>query len=372
MYWGRTVVALRRQITVLTVLAGLVACTQAEAASWKIQGRGSGHGVGMSQYGMYGFAKQGKPYQEILRHYFTGVSIGQTKARNVRVLIAAGLGSIPVSSASEACGKNLNSQKTYSFRLESGKVSLRRPNGSELSGCGREGAARGGASVRFAGVGIYRGDLRARNVGGSLYAINKVTLEDYVRGVLPNEAFPTWPQDALRAQAVAARSFALATRVGGDGYDFYDDQRSQSYGGVSVEKRSTNKAVKRTAGEVVKDEGAVVATYFFSSSGGKTENSEFGFSGGSPRPYLKAVDDPYDDLAPDHRWSVRYSEGEMEAKLSGLFGGNLQRIEILKTGRSPRIVEARVVGSTASTKVSGDTLRYRLGLRSTWAKFRKR
>ena len=363
--------AFHRQIAVLTVLAGLFACAQAEAADWKIEGRGSGHGVGMSQYGAFGLAKEGRTYAEILHHYYTGVSIGQAENRTVRVLLATALGSVEFSSATRACGKDLNGRETYSFRLDSGSVSLRRPNGSELAGCGKEGSARGGASVRIAGVGEYRGDLRARNVGGSLYLINRVSLEDYARGVLPNEVFLSWPQATLRAQAVAARSFALATRVGGDGYDFYDDQRSQVYGGVGVESKSTNVAVRETAGEVIKDDGAVVAAYFFSSSGGQTENSEFGFSGGSPQPFLKAVNDPFDNVSPLHQWTMRYSQAEMESKLSGLFGGNLQKIEILKTGRSPRIVEARVVGSTGSSTASGETLRYRLGLRSTWASFTK-
>ncbi len=250
-------------------------------------------------------------------------------------------------------------------------MTLRRPNGSKLAGCGQEGSARGGGSVRFAGVGTYRGDLRARNVGGTLYAINKVGLEGYIQGVIPNESPASWPQDALRAQAVAARSYALATRVGGDGYDLYDDVRSQVYGGKSSETPATNKAARKTSREVIKSGGNVATAFFFSTSGGETENSEFGFSGGSPRPYLKAVNDPHDNTSPHHRWTVRYSQGEMESKLSGLFGGNLKKIKVLKTGRSPRIVEARVVGSNDSSTVSGDTLRFRLGLRSTWARFKK-
>jgi stage II sporulation protein D len=349
----------------------LGAGSQAQAADWKIEGRGFGHGVGMSQYGAYDFARDGKTYRRILLHYYTDVSISNVATRNVRVLIAGGLGSIEFSSATEACGKNLNGNETYSFRLVSGKVTLRRPNGSELTGCGQEGAASGGRSVRFAGVGTYRGDLRARNVGGSLYAINRVGLQEYVQGVLPNELSPSWPQAALRAQAVAARSFALATRVNGSGYDFYDDARSQVYGGKDSETRSTNKAVRATSGEVIKSNGNVAAAYFFSSSGGQTENSEFGFSGGSPRAHLKSVSDPRDEVSPHHRWTARFSQAEMESRLSGLFGGGLKKIEILKTGRSPRIVEARVVGSNSSSTVSGDTLRFRLGLRSTWAKFRK-
>jgi stage II sporulation protein D len=355
----------------LVAAAALAVPAHAQAGGWKIEGRGFGHGVGMSQYGAYGFARHGKSYGQILRHYFTGVRVAGSDTRSVRVLIATGLGSIGFADATKACGKDINHNETYSFRLEGSKVTLRRPNGSKLAGCGSEGSARGRGSVRFAGVGAYRGDLRARNVGGSLYAINKVGLEGYVQGVLPNESPASWPQNALRAQAVAARSYALASRVGGDGYDLYDDTRSQAYGGKGSETSATNQATRKTSREVVKSDGKVATASFFSTSGGQTENSEFGFAGGSPRPYLKAVNDPRDDISPYHRWTVRYSQSGMESKLSGLFGGNLKKIEILKTGVSPRIVRARVVGSTDSTVVTGTTLQYRLGLRSTWAKFMK-
>jgi stage II sporulation protein D len=364
---------LRLHLVALVALAAVaVLPAAAGAAKWKIKGHGFGHGVGMSQYGAYGFAKKGKGYEKILRHYYTGVGISKSDTRSVRVLIATGLGSVGFSDATRACGKDLKNSKTYSFRLKSGTVTLRRPNGSKLAGCANEGSARGGASVHFAGVGNYRGDLRARDVGGQLYAINKVGLEGYVQGVIPNESPASWPQAALRAQAVAARSYALVTRVGGDGYDLYDDVRSQVYGGKGSETGATNKATRKTKHEVIKSGGDVASAYFFSTSGGQTENSEFGFSGGSSRPYLKSVNDPHDDVSPYHRWNVRYSQGEMESKLSGLFGGNLKKIEVKKTGRSPRIVEARVVGSNGSARVSGDTLRFRLGLRSTWARFRKR
>lgn len=363
---------LRRQLFAFALAATLLFTGSAEAATWKLKGRGFGHGVGMGQYGALGLAQKGASHDQILNHFYSRISLTQAPPRNVRVLITSGLSSMNFSGAKQACGKSLNARKTYSFRADGSSVSLRRPNGSELSGCGREGAAAGGASVIFSGIGIYRGELVARNVGGSLYAINDVDLEHYLKGVVPNESWPSWPKEALRAQAVAARSYAIATQVNGDGYDLYDDTRSQTYSGKSTEFRSTTKAVKATAGKVVKSGGDVVATYFFTSSGGRTENSEFGFSGGSPRPYLKSVKDPEDDVSPFHRWSQSLTQAEIEAKLSGLFSGTLRDVEILKTGRSPRIVQARVVGSQSSSVVSGATLQYRLGLRSTWIKFRQR
>ncbi len=363
---GRT----QHLLALAAALAGL-ALPASAAADWTVPGRGFGHGVGMSQYGAYGFAKHGKGYKSILQHYYKGVSVSRAKTRSVKVLLTSGVGSLPFSGASKACGHRINGSDTYSFRIDSGAITLRRPNGSKLGGCGKEGVASGGGSVRYAGVGEYRGDLRARDVGGSLYVINKVGIEGYVQGVVPNESPSSWPQEALKAQAVAARSYALATGLNGDGYDLYDDTRSQVYGGKSSEADSTNRAAKATAREVIKSGGQTAVAFFYSTSGGKTENVEFGFPGGSPKPYLKAVKDPYDDVSPYHKWKLHFSNSQMSSALSGLYDGNLRKIDILKTGKSPRIVQAKVVGSRGSTTVGGDTLRFRLGLRSAWARFKK-
>ena len=89
---------------------------QAQAAGWKIEGRGFGHGVGMSQYGAFGFAQHGKSYGQILRHYYTGVNVASADTTSVRVLIATGLGSCGFTDATKACGKDLNRNETYSFR----------------------------------------------------------------------------------------------------------------------------------------------------------------------------------------------------------------------------------------------------------------
>jgi stage II sporulation protein D len=170
---------------------------------------------------------------------------------------------------------------------------------------------------------------------------------------------------------VAARSYGLATLRSGP-FDHYDDTRSQVYGGKGSETRATNRAVAATRHEVVKHNGRIATTYFFSTSGGRTENAEFGFVGSSPSPYLKSVNDPYDKLSPQHRWRVRLSNSQMEARLSGLFAGNLRRLDVTKRGRSPRIVRVRVVGSNGSTKITGPALQARLGTRSTWMRFDKR
>ena len=122
----------------------------------------------------------------------------------------------------------------------------------------------------------------------------------------------SWPKAALRAQAVAARSYALATSGAGD-FDVYDDMRSQVYGGKDSETARTNKAAKRTSGLVVRHGRKVATTYFFSTSGGQTESVQNGFPGAAPAGYLKSVPDPYDGASPYHKWKVRFSQSEIES-----------------------------------------------------------
>lgn len=374
----------RRQLLLagLLVAAALLAPASA-AAKWRVDGRGFGHGAGLSQWGAFGFAKHGKTYKQILAHYYSGTTLGKlgggggsgggggTQAkrggRSVRVLLGTASGRAGFSGASRACGKRLNPSRGYAFVSSGGGVELRRGS-KRVAGCGDEGKARGRV-VRIDGFGGYRGSLVARAGGGELLVINQLGIDAYVKGVVPNEVPTSWPEHALRAQAVVARSYGVATERSGP-FDHYDDTRSQVYGGKSTETKATNRAVKATARQVVKHHGDPAITYYFSTSGGRTENSEYAFSGGAKIPYLKSVKDPYDDASPVHRWTETFSDEEMEQELTGLFSGSLQRIEILQTGRSPRIVRARVVGSNGSQTVTGDTLRNRLGLRSTWARFK--
>jgi stage II sporulation protein D len=348
-------------------LISLAALAPASAgAAWTIEGHGFGHGVGLSQYGAYGFAQHGRDYKQILAHYYTGTDLGRTSGERIRVLLGSGSDSVRFVGARKACGRKLNADRGYSLVLTGGDVSLRNDEGRKLRGCGLEGAARGRGPLRIEGFGRYRGSLVAHAADRGLLVINRLGLEAYVKGVVANEMPHSWHQQALRAQAVVARSYGVATEHSGP-FDHYADTRSQVYQGVASETAATNKAVRETRREVVSYGGATATTYYHSTSGGRTENSEFGFSGGNPIPYLKSVEDPYDDVSPVHTWRLKLSDAEMESELDGLFDGRLERIEVLERGRSPRIVRARVVGSSGSTTVTGDTLRNRLELRSTWA-----
>jgi len=361
----------RIRLVGLAVVALLVAGTAPAAASWVVKGRGFGHGVGMSQYGAYGFAEHGRSYREILDHYFRGTRIGSVGDSNVRVLVGGG-DHISFSDATRACGEKLKESKDYRFERSGGGVALASGGGSRLASCGDSGGARGGSTVSYTGRGHLRGELLAVASGAGLNAVNKLGIDEYAKGVVPNEVPSSWPRDALQAQAVVARSYALSTTVDGDGFDLYDDTRSQVYDGKDSETGATNRAVKSTAAEVVKDGGKTATTFYFSTSGGETENVEFAFPGAEPSSYLKGVRDPYDDASPYHRWKETFSRGELEDRLGGHVEGRLQDIDVIKTGVSPRIVKARIDGSAGKRTISGTTLQIELGLRSSWAKFTHR
>jgi len=360
---------------VLIVLLAMLALAPSAgaAAKYRLLGHGYGHGVGMSQWGAYGYAEHGANYEKIVKHYFTGTELEQFRSsKKVRVLLATATGDITFSGAKRACGYDLHPSSTYQASMRSGEVRLERDDGDRLAGCGSKLVAKGvSGPIEIGGQGTYRGDFVAAVSNGELYAINQVPLDDYIQGVIPSEMPTSWPHAALEAQAVAARSYALATDAGGELFDQYDDTRSQVYGGVSTETPETNRAVRRTKLEVLSYDGEVIPAFFSSSSGGQTENVEFGFPGGTPAPYLKSVRDPYDDASPDHRWKETFTVSELESKLGGLVEGRLKDINVTERGESPRIVSAKIVGTGGTTEVTGSDLRLRLGLRSTWVKFKK-
>jgi stage II sporulation protein D len=194
-----------------------------------------------------------------------------------------------------------------------------------------------------------------------------VPLERYVRGVVASEMPSSWPIAALEAQAIASRTYALTAHAGGARFDVYSDTRSQVYGGTAAETATTNAAVTATAGEIVEYGGAPAATYYFASSGGRTEDNENSFPGSPPQPWLRSVPDAYETKA--SQWRVSMSFAAAAARLGGLVKGSFRGVEVLERGVSPRIVAAEVLGSRGDSAVSGPELEARLGLESAWAYF---
>jgi stage II sporulation protein D len=365
---------MRRTLLLTALLAGLVVPAPASAATrWVADGAGFGHGIGLSQYGAYGMARQGWAYKRILGHYYTGTEIGSARGRTIRVLLGDGRSSVKFDGARGVNGKTLDPAKTYTATRKNGRV--------KISGVGTFSnlAKVRGIAIRWKGTtmngvsnGRFRSYLELRpSSSGGLTVVNALGLDNYVKGVISGEVPSSWPAETLRAQAIAARSYALTTDRGGPVFDQYPDTRSQVYRGVKGETATTNAAVEATAGEVVTYQGEVVVTYFFSTSGGHTENVENSFVGAAPKPWLKGVDDPYDDASPKHRWRLVYTQSQITSRLSGYVKGTFRGIEIVQKGVSPRVVYAEVVGSRGRTRITGPTVRARLGLYDTWFTVKK-
>ena len=288
-------------------------------AVFVVSGRGWGHGVGMSQYGAYGQALAGRTYDQILAHYYTGTTIGKAGRKEVRVLLAEGRRAVTISSTAPFT------------RSRCDRRDLQAPDGRADAALGSRAAAEGGSGRRRSHAARhparqeggprarrppYRGKLELVPQGEFLRVVNVVALESYLQGVVAGEVPFSWPAEALKAQAVAARSYALANLVKGKPFDLYSDVRSQVYLGVRGREVLDDEGGYGTAGEVVLYGGKVATTYYFSTSGGKTASAAdvFGFD----VPYLVSRPDPWDKASPYHRWGpVLLGARTVQAKLGG-------------------------------------------------------
>jgi stage II sporulation protein D len=367
--------------SVATALCASASASQA-ASTFYITGAGNGHGIGMSQYGAYGYALHGWTYRQILGHYYQGTGIGTTSTSQlVRVLVGTGNYGPPtftgasLATAPRAGNQTVNLSTTLRYwmkALSGGNVALYDTSGQRLISVRPPLVVSGPGPLDFSGHGHYRGSFEFRwEWGLMVQTVNAVDLEDYVRGVVSAEMPASWSGQALEAQAVAARTYAITTSVSGNGYTLYSDTRSQMYEGVAAETPSTDTAVANTRGQVVTDSGTPAATYFFASSGGYTESVQNVWLGSSPEPWLRGVPDPYDDTGgnPYYRWSESMSMDTAAARLGPLVKGNFEGITVTRRGVSPRVVTATVNGSGGTTEVTGPQLQGIFGLLSTHMSF---
>ncbi|MCP9884311.1 SpoIID/LytB domain-containing protein [Synechococcus sp. ATX 2A4] len=212
----------------------------------------------------------------------------------------------------------------------------------------------------------YRGRLvvRPAAVATALRVVNVVALETYLPSVVGSEMPASWPLEALRAQAVAARTYALRQRRPEQPFDLKATVSSQVYKGLEAETPSTREAVRGTRGLVLTHQNALINAVFHSSAGGTTENS--GDLWQRQMPYLVSVAD-FDEASPVSRWRQELPPPLLARAFAEL--GGVQRIDILSTTASGRVRQARVVGPSGQLLVSGAELRSRLGLRSTLVRF---
>ena len=208
----------------------------------------------------------------------------------------------------------------------------------------------------------FRGVLILRVEAGKLLAINRISMEKYLYGVLPREVPFDWPLEALKAQAVAARTYAYSQigRSGGLAYDVENTVMSQVYGGRGAERASTNDAVDQTRDEILRYQGQIVVAYFHSHSGGRTEDPRNVW--GARLPYLVSQTDPHSLQTGAMRWSAVFSRGEVAALLRKELPelGTFQSLKVLSRN-GQRVEKVKLIGSRGNVSLSGNRLRLLLG-----------
>jgi stage II sporulation protein D len=365
------------------------------------RGQGSDHGIGMSQYGARGRAAAGQTYDFILAHYYTGTTLGTVDpTQQVRIMLNSAFTITPSSPARITARSGGWSSSLFVDELGAPLVF---PADSyvqlEATTLGWQAVAYDSAGLMLATVAasdvtiepaesstllemtwrsslvrytLYRGSMRMLVSGTSVQAINIASLDDYVQGVVPAEMPPLWPIEAVKAQAVAARSYAMRHLHPDRTWDVVPTADNQVYGGATNEHPRSNLATQQTSGQVVMYNGAVANTFFFTVAGGWTENNEYAWPSNAgkvvatPIPYLRGVSDydenglAYDRNAPGFAWqSNSFTWAQLSAMMktdSRTNVGTLIDIQY-KRGVSGRVYCVMLVGSARTVNVGGQVFK---------------
>ena len=276
-------------------------------------------------------------------------ALAQAQALNVRVLIVAaprvtikvnsGAGSTPASLSSWTVGVGPGTKLTLNGR-DAGNATLYLPPSA-------------GSTVDIAGK-TYRGGVLLRVQSGGVQAINVVDVEDYLRGVVASEMPASWPDAALRAQAVIARTYVASRINPAAPYDTCATEKCQVYTGVGGEKPTTDAAITATAGQVVAYGGKAATTYFSSDSGGHTASAAevWNMRG---LPYLPAQADPFSAGGPRAQWTLEVPQAQVQnvAARYGAKVGPLASVVVSKMSESGRPQEITFSGSGGTFKLTG-------------------
>lgn len=282
----------------------------------------------------------------------------------LRVAIRKGVNNLQIGSSTPAVVKNGNGQvigqvagmSSFVSKVNGGNVNLAQWNSNSIW------LEPSGDGVVWIGDRWYRGRVLLTRQGSGITAVNYVDIEEYLYSVVGAEAIPSWPQEALKAQAVAARTYALYKRNTSKNslFDLDTTTATQVYKGLNSEFTTTHQAVKDTDGQIMTYNGQPILAVFHSSSGGHTENVEDIWT--SPLPYLRGVVD-YDQTAPVFQWNKTVSPSTI-SRIAGDVG-NVRAFVPQKTTPQGRIVTMQVVGDRSTRTVAGSDLRSALDLRST-------
>jgi stage II sporulation protein D len=320
----------------------------------------------MSQWGAYGYAQHGVSYDKILAHFYPGTTLAPAPSARVRVLLVDSTKKVVISSPDPFIVKDATGIR---YNIASGNYPLTAALKMKVAPDAPARALPGPLTFMPGKSPLWlthpwRGDLIVSATDKSLSIVNSVPVDSYVRGVVSNEMPPDWPLEAVKAQAVAARSYALSHSHGAS-FDVFADTRDQVYGGIATETQVGDQAVAATKRQVLFYDGKVAITYFFSSSGGKTASVADVFAGSKPLPYLVSVPDPYDIASPWHTWGPVVLPAAGVARALGI-PGLIDLKPVPATGRARAVV---AIGRSGDVAVPAGLIRRALGLRSTWIRF---
>ena len=360
-----------------------------------------GHGVGLAQYGAYGLAVKGWNYKRILTHFYshTRVDSAGSVPSQIRVGLAQGRRQIHVTASGGPVKLRVGSSKgdlvgevpggyTWTVLVQNGRYQVLdakgRMVGDHLWGgpsehlFARYGGTGGTVFFPEAGHHYRRGWVEFNIAGqGLLRLIAVLSPQEYLYGL--GEVPSSWPEAALRAQAIAARTYAFEKirRLGqhreGCNCGLYGSTLDQAYAGwdkeIAPDADRWVSAVNGTGNQVVLYRGSVIQAFYHSSSGGFTENNENVF-GGSPLPYLRGVCDPGDFTAanPNRLWQVTFTAAAIRDRLFRATRkdiGDVRRFSDAARGVSGRIITITVEGTNSSITLTGPQFRRALDLRDS-------
>ena len=365
-------------------------------AEFRMFGAGFGHGLGLSQWGAFGLAKQGWGPSKILKHFYSGTRVDRegSPPKNLRIGLVQGKGSVRLEAQVGPVEIRLGDQPsgTVVATIPPGETWEVRATGSEYrivdstgATVDRVGGPSDPISIVYERVGSRIRVPEATHtynrgwIGVELYACDAgqcvmrlvltVDPQGYLYGL--GEVPSSWPMSALKAQAIAARTYAFTKAAVSQhravcDCALYASSYDQVYagwdkeGGVDGDRWVS--AVDQTDDQVVLDGGQTIQAFYMSSSGGYTENNE-NVWGGSPIDYLRGVCDPGDYTSdnPNAVWEQTFTPGQVTKHL-GLGIGTVTGFTDVTRGVSGRIVSATVTGANGEASITGDTLRFALGL----------
>lgn len=364
-----------------------------------VKGTGYGHGWGMSQWGAYGAAKKGLSYAKILGFYYPGTTQSTTKSTHMRVWLSVDNdGDLRVKPSSGLRVYNVGTSASYTLPTGSAYQQWRMVrSGSRYklqylgsNGTWKTKSAQGISTSRAwrfdnranvlkvvlpgGAVGEFRGQTGLVLGATSTKVVNRLPLDQYVQAVVPAEMPTSWHLEAVKAQSVAARTYALRSaqyQAPSSGYEVCDTISCQVYRGIAqtsasgsrrvYEDSRGNQATTASARKILTYRGSIALSQFSASNGGAV-------AGGS-QPYQKAKLDPYDGVMTDQRWSKRVSSATLTKAFSGI--GTITKIRVSKRDGNGayggRATSVKIYGTKGSKTVSGTSFRWALSLRSELA-----